>query len=186
MLLKSGNNMDWLDKINITILAGLVAVTLGMLVQHGLAARQQGGAAVSSGTSIQKAYREQVARDARLYRDVRHLREQGETRQAMARLKAIMKAHPGNPYSFVAMARLDLADGRLTGAIANFRKAVDARPEYVDKKTPFYIGKEIEAVVTEALAKLPREKKLKPDDKSIVVALQNVYYLQRRLAGGCE
>ncbi len=178
--------MDWLDKINITILAGLVAVTMAMLVQHGLAARQHGGVAISAEKELQRAYREQAARDAQLFKNVRLLREQGKTSQALASLKEIMKAHPGNPHAFVVQARLDLAGGSLTDAIANFRKAVDARPEYVDRKTPFYIGKEIETVVTEALEKLPRERKLKPDDRNIAIAMKNVYYLQRRLAGGCE
>ncbi len=179
--------MDWLDKINTTVLACLVAAVLAMLVQHGLAARQKDGAsALSSEEALLQAYRQQAARDADRYRDVRLLREQGKTRQAAARLQEIMKAHPGDPYSFVALARIDLARGSLTGAIGNFRKAVDARPEYVDKKTPLYIGGEIEAVVNEGLEKLPRERQLKPDDQEIARALQNVYYLQRRLAGGCE
>ena len=178
--------MDWLDKLNITILAALVAVTLGMLLQHGLAARQQGDGAPSAEELLQKAYREEVARDTALFRDVRLLREQGKTRQARARLQEIIQAHPGIPYGYVARARLDLAEGSLTGAITNFRRAIDARPEYVDRKTPLFIGKEIQALVTEALGKLPRERKLKPDDKEIAMALRNVYYLQRRLAGGCE
>ncbi len=178
--------MDWLDKINMTILAGLVAVTLAMLVQHGLASRRHGGATVSAEELLLRSYREQAARDAELYKDVRVLREQGRTRQARARLEEIMKSHPDNPRSYVALARLALADGSLVGAIGNYRKAIDARPEYVDKKTPFFIGTEIQAVVTEALRKLPRERKLKPDDTTIATALQNVYYLQRRLAGGCE
>ncbi len=178
--------MDWLDKLNITILTGLVAVTLGMLVQHGLAAHQRQDASISTEEKLQQLYRQQVARDTELFKDIRILSDQGKIGQARARLKEIRKAHPGNPHGFVVQARLDLADGSLTDAIANYRRAIDARPEYVDKKTPLYIGKEIEAVVTEALAKLPRERKLKPDDRRIAAALQNVYYLQRRLAGGCE
>jgi hypothetical protein len=41
-------------------------------------------------------------------------------------------------------------------------------------------------IISEARSKLLREKKLKPGDKSISIALEDIYYLQRRIAGGCE
>jgi len=41
-------------------------------------------------------------------------------------------------------------------------------------------------VVTEGREKFGREKSLKPKDKNVRKALEDVYYLQRRLAGGCE
>ncbi len=48
------------------------------------------------------------------------------------------------------------------------------------------MGDMIMDIISETRSKLLREKKLKPGDKSINVALEDIYYLQRRIAGGCE
>jgi hypothetical protein len=59
-------------------------------------------------------------------------------------------------------------------------------PDLVDERTPFYIGGKLERLVKEGMEKFKREKELKPGDESVDKVLKDVYYLQRRLAGGCE
>jgi hypothetical protein len=49
-----------------------------------------------------------------------------------------------------------------------------------------FIGHEINGLVTESLEKFGREVKLKPNDKEVRNTLEDLYYLQRRLKGGCE
>jgi hypothetical protein len=44
----------------------------------------------------------------------------------------------------------------------------------------------VRGLVTEGREKFAREKALKPEDKEIKMALEDIYYLQSRLAGGCE
>jgi hypothetical protein len=59
-------------------------------------------------------------------------------------------------------------------------------PDYVDKRTPFFIGGKIKELVKEGLEKFGREKALRPKDKEVRRILKDLYYLQSRLAGGCE
>ena len=67
-----------------------------------------------------------------------------------------------------------------------YRRAVEMEPDYVDERTPLFIGKDLKAVVEEGREKFGREKALKPNDEDVKQTLEDVYYLQRRLAGGCE
>ncbi len=97
-----------------------------------------------------------------------------------------MKEHPEKSLSYVYLAQLYLKQGKLRDAIHGYRLAVEMEPDYVDERTPLFIGDEIKELVTEGREKFSREKALKPKDKEVRKALKDVYYLQSRLAGGCE
>ncbi len=104
----------------------------------------------------------------------------------MAKLKEIIKKYPENSLSYVYMAQLYLKQGELGDTIHNYRQAVEMEPDYVDERTPRFIGDEIKELVTEGREKFGREKELRPNDKEVRKALKDIYYLQGRLAGGCE
>ena len=70
-------------------------------------------------------------------------------------------------------------------SLSNYRKAVEMNPDFVDKTSPDKIGKKylmplVRKVVV--LARTPSFKKL----DNYKATLKNLYYLQRRMAGGCE
>jgi hypothetical protein len=44
----------------------------------------------------------------------------------------------------------------------------------------------IKKLVTEGRKKFGREKTLRPKDKEVRKTINDIYYLQSRLAGGCE
>jgi tetratricopeptide (TPR) repeat protein len=104
----------------------------------------------------------------------------------MAGLRDVIDKYPERPRSYVYLAQLYLAQGKLGDAIHNYRQAVEMEPDYVDERTPLFIGDKIKDLVTEGREKFAREKALKPKDKGVKLALKDVYYLQSRLAGGCE
>jgi tetratricopeptide (TPR) repeat protein len=112
--------------------------------------------------------------------------EKGLYGEAMAELKDIMKKYPDKPRAHVYLAQLYLEQGGLGDAIHSYRQAVEMEPDYVDERTPLFIGDKIRGLVTEGREKFAREKALKPEDKEIKMALEDIYYLQSRLAGGCE
>ncbi len=76
--------------------------------------------------------------------------------------------------------------GNLVNALSMYRHAIEMEPDLVDNKTPLFIGDSVMDLITVARGKLNREKKLKPNDATLTIALDNIYYLQRRIAGGCE
>lgn len=178
--------MDLINKLTITALLALTVVTASMLVQNHLTVTSMQGTVADTKIDLQKFYAEKIAADTVLYATVIQLLEEKRYVQVEEQLLEIEKSHPDNSKSMIYRAKLQYEQGEVAKAIHNYRLAVKKTPDYVDKKTPLFIGNKIMAVISEARGKLLREKKLKPGDMSIRVALEDIYYLQRRIAGGCE
>lgn len=178
--------MDRLDKFNIVLLAVLIMVAAGMLIQHEYMASQNAEPVVDAKEAMVKRYQEQMARDAILYKAVSVAKSEGRSDDAMRLLDEIIKSHPSNPQSYVLKAELYGKSGELTKSIMMYRVSVEMEPDLIDNKTPIFIGDSVMDVITIARGKLNRERKLKPNDKTIATALEDIYYLQRRIAGGCE
>ena len=178
--------MDRFDKFNITLIVLISLITIGMLVNQEITERRQGNPGADGKAEKERYYAEQMALNAKIYQEVISLKEQGRDDEAMTKLQEVMKTYPGRSQSYVYMAQLSLKSGKLADTIHNYRLAVENDPDYLDKKTPLFIGREIKTLVTESLEKFGREIKLKPNDQTVRNVLQDLYYLQRRLAGGCE
>lgn len=177
--------MDWLDKLSIAAVAAFTLIIVGMLVNHGTTKALQDNP--GSSTKEQKdLYALRMEMDRKIYEDVISLKEKGLYTEAMAALQDVMKRYPKKPQSYVYRAQLYFHQAKLGEAIHNYRQAVEMEPDYVDKRTPLFIGDKIKKLVTEGREKFAREKALKPEDKGVQTALQDIYYLQSRLAGGCE
>lgn len=177
--------MDWLDKLSIGAVAGLALITTGMLVNQEITKRQQDNPGVVA-KEEKVSHNLQAEIDKKIYQEVISYKKQGLYTEAMAKLKDIMKRYPEKPLSYVYMAELYLEQGKLGDAIHSYRRAVEMEPDYADKKTPLFIGDEIKNLVKESREKFGREKALRPKDKEVRKVLKDLYYLQSRLAGGCE
>jgi tetratricopeptide (TPR) repeat protein len=176
--------VDWTDKLSLAAILVLTAITLGMLGNHQIAKRRDNNAGLRIEAGA--AYAAQIEADKKIYEEVVSYNEQGLYSEAMSSLKGIMERYPEKPLSYVHLARLDLKQGELADSIHNYRQAVELEPDYVDEKAPLYMGEEIKTLVKEGIEKLKREEAMRPKDRKIKEALKDVYYLQRRLAGGCE
>jgi tetratricopeptide (TPR) repeat protein len=179
------NIMDRFDKFNITLIVLISLITIGMLVNQEIIQSRQGN---DEAAAAEKAryYAEQMALNAKIYQEVTSLMDQGLNDDAMTKLQEVMKTYPGRGQSYVYIAQLSFKSGKLADTIHNYRLAVEKDPDFLDKKTPLFIGHEINGLVTESLEKFGREVKLKPNDKEVRNTLEDLYYLQRRLKGGCE
>jgi predicted Zn-dependent protease len=177
--------MPLIHKFTIAALAVLVTVTAAMLVQHNLSVAS---VPATDGPDVlqQKAFDEFIARNREMFGNTDALITARNFDQALEKIEQIRQQHPDNPQVFVYLARVRYAQGRIADAVTNYRRAVEMEPGYTDKTTPLYIGDRINELLPEARTKLNREKKLKPGDASIRAGLEDVYYLQRRIAGGCE
>jgi tetratricopeptide (TPR) repeat protein len=177
--------MDWLDKLSIAAIAAITVIAIGMLANHEIIKRRHD----NPGTEVKNeksSYALQMETDKRMYQEIASYKEQGLYTEAMAKLEYIRKKNPEKPMSYVYLAQLYLEQGRLADGIHNYRRAVEMEPDYVDERTPLFIGDEIKEVVEEGREKFGREKALKPEDKEVRKALKDIYYLQSRIAGGCE
>jgi len=178
--------MDLIHKLSIVALVILSLATTGMLVQHQRELASQPAAAHDPKKDLQKYYQEEIAKNATIYAEVTTLMQQKQFEKGLQKLQEIRKAHPDNAQSDIYEAQLQYGLGNVVAALHSYRAAVDKEPDYVDKTTPFFVGDKITDLVSESRSKLHREKKLKPNDKKILKAIDDAYYLERRAAGGCE
>ena len=177
--------MDRFDKFNIAVIAIISLITIGMLANQEIIKRRLG---VDEAEAAEMAlyYAEKMALNAKIYQEVISLKEEEHYDEAMTKLEDVMKTYPGRAQSYVYKAQLSLKSGKLGDTIHNYRLAVENDLDYLDKKTPLFIGHEIKGLVKESLEKFGREVKLKPNDEEVRNTLKDLYYLQRILAGGCE
>ena len=175
-----------LDSFTTVSLALLIIITAVMLVQHGTAAQQEEGTGVSRKELAEEIYRKRLEQDKKIYKEVERLFGMRQYSAAQEVLQKVRKEHPDNPRSFIYQARLQYNTGKMVDAISNYRQAVESEPDFIDKKTPLFIGKSIMNDLMATKKKFVQELKAQPDDKEVRKALDELLYLQRRVAGGCE
>ena len=178
--------MDRTNKLTIAAITALSLITMVMLVQNEILRQKQRALDGDKKEAFIKQYKLKIAKNALIYKDVTALMEQKKYSESMVQLEKVAAEHPDNPQSMIHKAQIQVGLGKLAEPIHTYRLAINAEPDYIDKKTPLFIGHAIMALITEARVKLHREIKLKPGDRIIRIALEDIYYLQRRLAGGCE
>jgi tetratricopeptide (TPR) repeat protein len=177
---------NFLDTVTKAALMLLIVITTVMLVQERTATSHAEGPRPDNLEQLKKMYQKRIARDKKIYLEVETLSGQKQYAAALDKLREIQEQHPDNPLSLIYQARLQYNMGKMASAIESYRQAVDKEPDYIDQKTPLFIGKAIMEHLDESKGKLVREIKLRPKDKQIRQALDKLLYLQRRVAGGCE
>src|SRR5210317_1091561 len=104
--------MDRFDKFNITVIALISLITIGMLVNQEIIKRRLG---VDDAEAAEMAlyYAEKMALNAKIYEEVISLKEQELYDEAMTKLQEVMKTNPGKAQSYVYLAQLLFNSGKL-------------------------------------------------------------------------
>ncbi len=114
----------------------------------------------------------------------RKLLEDEKFPEVVSTTENIIKQYPKESFAYVYLARAYTKQDQLEESLKHYRQAVELNPDLVDRKSPDRIGPELKLIVKKAVVKArTKEFKDRPDSKKVLKAL---YYLQRRLAGGCE
>ena len=173
----------WLDKITCGGIVVILAALVVMLALHepeataGRVVSLQG--TVASRNLPQRSTKIQAALDKS-----KNLLEAKDYPQAIAAAQEIIRQDPKESFAYVYLARALLAQGDLAQSLRNYSLGVKLNPDFVDKKSTDKIGPELKALVRTAVIESKKpEFEQQPDYKKSIKAL---YYLQRRLAGGCE
>ncbi|WP_429886217.1 hypothetical protein [Geoalkalibacter halelectricus] len=178
---------DWHDRLH---LLGLVAVlaALGWLLMSGA----PGDSGARTGSGVERAMEREMAYQARvafleqIYGPVEEMRRQGSHQQALLRLEQLNRQYAGEAHGFILRGLILHELGVLDEAAANFVRGLRINGDYVDERSPLSQRAPIQALVDEGHERLSARARANPDNPSVVAALRNVYYLQSRLAGGCE
>ena len=156
------------------------------MVRHEIEVRQEESAGITRQEQVEKDYRQRLEEDKKIYKEVQRLFGMRQYTAAKEVLEKVRKEHPDNPRSFIYQAQLHYNTGNIIEAISSYRQAVDREPDFIDNKTPLFIGKSIMDDLTAAKEQLLQEKEVRPEDTAIQQALDELLALQRRAAGGCE
>jgi len=174
--------MDRLDKISAAAIAVLLLWALGLVVY------------ISHNGLADRAVKDPPKAAGRQYLDpnltskvnqVKNLLAAGSLAKAGRLADQLIKAYPfeGMPYMLKGDVLLHEQDP--VAAMLQYREAVDLNPDFLDKKTKSFQGKKIKETVDEAQVVI--EKGLAGGGVS-PTAVKNkkiLYYMLRKIAGGC-
>ncbi len=105
--------------------------------------------------------------------------------EALLKLQSFEKSYPGEAHSMILRGSILIAQGVVGEGIAQYAAAVKVNGDYVDEKSSLNRRNEITLLVENSLPKI-KESLRSVVTPSTEKSLKNLYYLQSRLAGGCE
>lgn len=178
---------DWHDRLHLLGLVGVVAALAWLLL-----AGAPGDSGARQASGVERAMERELAYQARaaflqqIYGPVQDLRQQGQAQQALLMLEQLNRNYAGEAHGYILKGLILHEQGVLQEAMANFVQGLRLNGDYVDQRSPLSERPRIQKAVDEGLATLSARARANPDNPSVAAALRNVYYLQSRLAGGCE
>lgn len=132
------------------------------------------------------AYQARVALLQKLYGPVESLRQAGNLQAALLKLDELASKYPGEAHSYILQGEILREMGALNEAVASYEEGVRLNGEYLDGKSPLSRRKEIRQLVDDGLKVVVVQVRSHPENRSLAATLKKIYYLQSRLAGGCE
>jgi hypothetical protein len=174
--------MDRLDRFSLFVIIILLISSLALMGNHMGEARsrlddQQKG--TSKGPVINSKIEHKV-------KSIRDILDGGNLVKAEILAKELIQEHLLEGEPRILMGDIFMRKHEPIMAVLEYKEAIDINPDYLDRQTPMFQGKKMEVAVKEALSEIERNIEKNPEDKSMKKYRKDVYYLQRRLAGGCS
>jgi tetratricopeptide (TPR) repeat protein len=177
------------DRFDYILLALLVLVLLFTgVVLTGASPGQNNHAAASLNRQMEREllYQARVSFIERHYSPVLVLRDKGSLQEALLKLEELGRNLPGEAHNALLSGDILLRMGQFDRSLEKLATAVRNNADYVDLASPLNQRPLIESAVTEALPVVRDRLRAQPDSRSLAKVVKDGYYLQSRLAGGCE
>lgn len=177
------------DRFDQLLLAGLL-LTLLLLV--GLLVTAPGGEGYASVRGPDRHLEREIAFQARQaflerrYHPVNELIERGALPEALLKLEELSRDLPGEVHSDMLRADILFRMGQIDRSLSSLALAVRHNGDYVDPASPLNQRDLIDAVVMQGMPQVRDRLRAQPDNRTLAKVLNDGYYLQSRLAGGCE
>lgn len=176
---------DRFDHLCLGALLLVVAAFAVLLATAGPGDGRQGG-------GLDRRFEQEMQLQARVsflerhYGPVMLLRDQGELQAALLKLEELERDFPGESYGALLRGEVFYRMGLLDRAVTSLAMAVRGNGDYLDPAGPLN-RRDLVAVAVEQGIPLMRDRLLgQPGDRQAASTLKDAYYLQSRLAGGCE
>ncbi len=175
------------DRFDILIAGGMLVcvLTLGVLLAGGQE-RDPSTAALDKALEQQIAYQARIDFLHNLYQPVEDLRLAGQVSAALLKLDELARHYPQEAHGQILQAEILLERGVTRESIDHYVRALRLNGDYVDKASPLSRRSEIEQLVEAQLPVFAARVRKNPQDPALQKSLTGLYYLQSRLAGGCE
>ncbi len=167
------------------LLLACAALIVGLLLGGGSQASQR-DLAVDKALEQEIAYQAKVSFLERLYAPVSELRTAGQNEAALLKLDELSRRYPDEAHGELLRGEILLQLQAIPEATAHLARAVRMNGDYVDQHSPLSRRDLFEQLLGEQLTVIKSRAKKNPSATALQAALKDLYYLQGRLAGGCE
>jgi tetratricopeptide (TPR) repeat protein len=177
-----GEDMDRLDRFSIWAIVILI-ISSSALISHHVGETKSGREgretkATLNSTIVFSGIENEVGA-------IKSLIEGNNLNKAEILVKELIQKYPFEGEPKILMGDIFMRRQEPVNAILEYKGAVDLNPDYLDKKTSLFQGKKLNVAVKEAIIEIEKKVKANPDDKLIKKFRKDIYYLQRKIAGGC-
>lgn len=177
---------DRFDLLMVAALAAVLLMTGVLLAGAGPAGNKREVSAANRQIEREMLYQARVAFIERNYSPVIILRDSGALPDALLKLEELGRTLPGEPHNDLLSGDILLRMGEFDRALSKLAAAVRNNPDYVDAASPLSQRPLVESAVVEGLPLVRDRLRSQPDNRTLAQVLKDGYYLQSRLAGGCE
>ena len=109
----------------------------------------------------------------------------GNLAKARELIDGMIKDYPYDGRPYMLFGDLYIHGQQPVLAMLEYRKGVDLNPDFLDKKTPVFRGKQVKGVLNEARQQISAGLKNSPGDPVLKEQMETLYYMLRRVAGSC-
>ncbi|GEM_PF-849485 len=177
---------DRFDRLCILGLVLVAGALVALLVTAGPSAGRQNDGGVERRVEQEMLAQARVAFLERHYGTVVSMRDRGELQSALLKLEELERQLPGEPHGALLRGEILHRMGLVDRSISSLALAVRGNGDYIDPASPLNQRDLIASVAGQAVPLLRDRLRGQPDDRQAVAVLKDAYYLQSRLAGGCE
>jgi tetratricopeptide (TPR) repeat protein len=177
---------DRFDQLMIAALAAILIFTSILMAGASPRGNDSGAAALDRQLEREILHRARVDFIERHYAPVLTLRNKGALPEALLKLEELSRTLPGEAHNDLLSGDILLHMGQFDRALTKLASAVRRNADYVDSASPLSQRPLIESAVSEGLPRVRDRLRSQPDNRSMERVLKDGYYLQSRLAGGCE
>lgn len=177
------------DRFDRSCAIALVLVVAALVTLMAVAGRSDGR---QTDGSLNRRIEQEMLTQARVAFVERHygpvvaMRDGGDLQSALLKLEELDREFPGEPHGSMLRGDIFHRLGLLDKAVASLAAAVRGNGDYVDPASPLN-QRDLIAVTAEQGVPLLRDRlRGQPNDRAAEIVLKDAYYLQSRLAGGCE
>lgn len=177
---------DRFDQLMIASLVFVLLFTGVLLAGAGPGKNQNETTGLNRQLEREMLYQARVAYIERHYRPVIELRDCGALQESLLKLEELARTLPGEAHNDLLSGDLLLRMSQFDRALTKLAAAVRRNADYVDAASPLSQRALIESAVSEGLPLVRDRLRSQPDNRTMAQVLKDGYYLQSRLAGGCE